>query len=95
MIYIFGGKDYYIAIFPPICQGGKWLYSHFSGGKIYFIAIFRPIQVRGKNGYIAIFPGGWGEWLWGKNDSITPAGRLFILFFIFNYFCFFPISLVE
>ena len=23
MKYIFGGKNYYIAIFPPICQGGK------------------------------------------------------------------------
>jgi len=63
MRYIFGGKNYYmyIAIFPPICQGGK-------------------------NGYIAIYPGGnllyshfsaypgkGDKWLWGKNGSITPA----------------------
>jgi len=41
MRYILGGGNYYIAIFPPICQGGK---------KIYYIAIFPPIQVRGKNG---------------------------------------------
>ena len=43
MRYIFGGKNYYIAIFPSICQGekndffpgGNLLYSHFSGGDGY------------------------------------------------------------
>ena len=66
-----GGKLLYSHI-PPICQGGveKWIYSHFSGRKIYYIAISPPIQVRGKYGYIAIFPGG-GGWLWGENDSIS------------------------
>ena len=34
MRYIFGGENYYIAIFPPVCQGpfmrgGNLLYSHF------------------------------------------------------------------
>jgi hypothetical protein len=38
MRYIFGGKNYYVAIFPPICQGGR------NG----YIAIFPPIQVRGE-----------------------------------------------
>ena len=53
----FGGKLLYSHSPPPyLPRGEKWLYSHFSGGKIYYIAIFPPIQVRGKYGYIAIFP---------------------------------------
>ena len=51
MRYIFGGKNYYIAIPPLFAKGG---------GGIYYIAIFPPIQVRGKNDYIAIFRGGNG-----------------------------------
>ena len=42
MRYIFGGKNYYIAIFSPICQGEKIfprgksiLYSHFSAYPYY------------------------------------------------------------
>jgi len=65
MRYIFGGKNYYIAIFPPICQGGE----------IYYIAISPPIQVRGGNGYIAILPGGGmdmgGKWLYNTGKYIV------------------------
>ena len=63
MKYIFGGKNYYIVIFPPICQGENG-YNHFSGEEIYYITIFPPIQIRGKMAK---------KWLWGKNGSITPA----------------------
>ena len=73
-----GGKLLYSHSPPPyLPRGKKWLYSHFSGRKIYYIAIFPPIQVRGKYGYIAIFPG--GKWLWGKNGSITPAMIMIML----------------
>ena len=63
MRYIFGGKNYYIAIPPPpICQGGK---SHFSGGKIYY-SHFPAYPGKG---------GKWEKWLWGKNGSIIPNGE--------------------
>ena len=51
MRYIFGGGgNYYIAISPPICQGGE--IAFYLGGGIYYIAIFPPIQVTGGNGSI-------------------------------------------
>ena len=88
MRYIFGGGNYYIAIFPPICQGGK----------IYYIAIFPPIQVRGTNGYIAIFPGG-GEWLYNTGlikvmcfivsaNLIKIMCLLYLFFFHLSHFVF-------
>jgi hypothetical protein len=46
MRYIFGGKNYYIAIPPPPQK------ALFSGGEINYIAISPPIQVRGENGSI-------------------------------------------
>ena len=46
MRYIFGGKNYYIAIPPLFAKEGKAI---FLGGKS-TIAIFPPIQVRGGNG---------------------------------------------
>ena len=61
MRYIFGGENYYIAIFPPVCQGP---FMHLCGGEIYYIAIFPPVCqgpfMRGGNllySHFSTYPG--------------------------------------
>jgi hypothetical protein len=63
----FRGETHYIAIFPLLVKGGI-------GGKFYYIAIFPPDTERGKDGYIAIFPG--GKMARGGNGSRTPIHNL-------------------
>ena len=73
---IWGEKLLYSHFPPYLPRGEKWLYSHFSGGNIYYIAIFPPIQVRGKYGYIAIFPGGMamgGKWLYNTGINVNSG----------------------
>jgi hypothetical protein len=73
MRYIFGGKNYYIAIPPPLfAKEGKAI---FLGGKS-TIAIFPPIQVRGKNIFRvekSFFRGGGGKWLYNTGTTAVPV----------------------
>jgi hypothetical protein len=85
---IIWGENYYIAISPYLPRGERWLYSHFSWRKIYYIAIFSPIQVRGKYGYIAIFPGGgmaMGEkWLYNTGNKLTALIKSMVMHTLTN-----------
>ena len=73
MRYIFLGKNYYIAIFSPICQGGKMAVYPFFRRGIYYIAIVPPIQVRGKDCY-------GGKWLYNTGLKSTSNPQIDVQF---------------